>query len=299
MEDASEAAKPHKKSHKPISPWWVRLINYVKRERIQRKAKRDHEEPADRAARGTFWATVWIAGFTSVLAAVGILQWKEMDDSGAQTDRMIRLYRSQVAQLSKQAGNTHDLALAAKAQSEQTKTMARQAVIQARIARDSLEITQRAYLSDKEPETPFSGFGLLKIPIENYGHVPSQWFTIHMNYEWIRHNFETGGLVYLDDRIIDVKKSGPVYPGPNNSAIVVMVPQKGNAPQTLSADEEILVRARITYDTGFGKTDILGICDSFLVKDKKWKKCGGGGGGVDIDLGEAVPRKIQNSKNPN
>jgi len=63
------------------------------------------------------------------------LQWGEMDDSGRQTDRMIRLYRSQVAQLSKQAGDTHDLALAAKAQSEQTATIAKQAVVQANAAK--------------------------------------------------------------------------------------------------------------------------------------------------------------------
>ena len=69
--------------------------------------------------------TDWIiAVATVVIAVVGYFQYQEMAGSGTQTDRMIRLYRSQVAQLSRQAGDTHDLAVAAKQQAEQALTQA-------------------------------------------------------------------------------------------------------------------------------------------------------------------------------
>lgn len=124
MGDTGDAAKTHPKSEAFNHKWWSQFIRYVKRTRHHHRTQKESESSQDRAVRWTTWATVWIAIFTSVLAGVGYLQWKEMNESGAQTDRMISLYRLQVAQLSKQARDTHDLAVAAGKQADAGKALA-------------------------------------------------------------------------------------------------------------------------------------------------------------------------------
>jgi hypothetical protein len=128
----------------------------------------------------------------------------------------------------------------------------------------------------------------MKIPIENYGHVPCRWFKIRLNYQWMEIDFTKGGVTYLDNRTLDVREDKPIYPGPNNHHIVIMMP---NPPKGLTENQTITLRAKITYDTGFGKTDTLMLCEVF--KDHKWESCGGLS--THIDLGEASP--IHKKKN--
>jgi hypothetical protein len=186
LEDEPETVKPHAKTKEPSHEWWLWLVSHVKRNSHERRAKKKDEKPEQRAARWTMLATIWIGVFTAVLAGAGFLQWKEMDESGAQTDRMIRLYRGQVAQLSKQAGDTHDLAARTKDladrmkdQADQTKTIADQAVIQANAARSAAEtagkalhVSERAYVVAGYPSMNLTSH-LATVPIINSGHIPS------------------------------------------------------------------------------------------------------------------------------
>jgi hypothetical protein len=59
-------------------------------------------------------ATVCVAIFTLALFIAAILQWREMDASGKQTDRLLGLYQQQLSQLTKQSADTHDLAVRTK-----------------------------------------------------------------------------------------------------------------------------------------------------------------------------------------
>jgi hypothetical protein len=52
--------------------WWLRFINYVKRNLDRRAAKKQQEKPADKAARVTATATKWMAFFTLVLCLSSI-----------------------------------------------------------------------------------------------------------------------------------------------------------------------------------------------------------------------------------
>jgi hypothetical protein len=126
------------------------------------------------------WATVWIAAFTFVLAIVGYLQWTELDESGKQTDRMILLYRQQVNQLSRQAGDTHDLA-------DQAKVQATEATIAANAAKQSADVAKTTLIATNRPwldlEAHLAGpltlneEGEARIPVEvdteNVGHSPA------------------------------------------------------------------------------------------------------------------------------
>jgi hypothetical protein len=165
--------------------------------RVRREKKKSDENPSDKAARRTANATAWIAIFTIVLAGVGYLQFTEILDSGAestgQMDQMVHEYRSQVAQLKRQAGDTHDLAVQAKNQADRTKdmadrmkdqadrtkTIADQAIIQAKAAKSAAEtadkalhISERAYVVAATPSMNVAS-NLVTLPIVNTGHIPS------------------------------------------------------------------------------------------------------------------------------
>jgi len=58
-------------------------------------------------------------------------QLREMKGSGAQTDQMLCLIRQQLEQITKQATDTHELALQAKNQADRTKDVADSALLQA------------------------------------------------------------------------------------------------------------------------------------------------------------------------
>ena len=80
----------------PITPrrdsWWIRLTRYAKHKMDERAAKKQKETPADRAARVTANATLWMAIFTFVSIAVSFgtfwilkSQLREMHDGGVDT----------------------------------------------------------------------------------------------------------------------------------------------------------------------------------------------------------------------
>jgi hypothetical protein len=61
---------PTKHVEQPRKQWWARLIRNIKRKLHERRAKKQEENPMDKAARRTASATVWIAVFTVILALV-------------------------------------------------------------------------------------------------------------------------------------------------------------------------------------------------------------------------------------
>jgi hypothetical protein len=101
-----ENADKSDNTNPPIQqPRWYRRLwftRYVERKFQERKAKKEKESPTDRAARITTKATVWIAAFTVVMALVGAGTLYEIIEGGS---------------------DTHDLAVAAKAQAEKMGNM--------------------------------------------------------------------------------------------------------------------------------------------------------------------------------
>ena len=141
-EEATEASNDAKLSKKPY--FWVPVWRWVRHD-----------------ARASDWI---IAIFTVVIAVVGYLQYTELASSGYQTDRMIRLYRQQVAQLAKQTSDTHRLAKAAGNQVVGIKESNR-------INRESLESVQRAFITYKGTQSE-----RMIVPPGKYVHVFSPVF---------------------------------------------------------------------------------------------------------------------------
>jgi hypothetical protein len=131
----------------------------------ERATKKQQESSQDRAIRITAASTKWIAVFTLVivLANVGTLyilkrQLDEMAGSGKQTDSLICLYRKQLEQLTRQAGDTHELAVQAKNQADRTKDVADRTRDEAKQAKRSADISDKAleanvesFLEDQRP----------------------------------------------------------------------------------------------------------------------------------------------------
>lgn len=72
MENVGDAKKSQKHVKASSAYWWTGLISYIKRAAHERRAKKQQESTSDRAARHTAVATIWMAIFTVVLAAVSV-----------------------------------------------------------------------------------------------------------------------------------------------------------------------------------------------------------------------------------
>jgi hypothetical protein len=166
------------------------------------------------------WNKIMV-GFTAVIAIsttsyacyerkqLGVMagQLKQMEGTSTQTDQMIWLIRQQLAQLTKQATDTHELAAQAKDQTESTKDIADRALTQAtatnelarqakrsadsseraineasRHAQEALDESIKAYVLDQRPwigvyEAPIihwdkDGFRM-QVVFENSGKTPA------------------------------------------------------------------------------------------------------------------------------
>lgn len=75
LKDTNKGPDKKPPAEKTKRHWWTRLIAYIKAKRDERKARKQQETPADRSARITAIATMWIAFFTLVLAAIAAYQF--------------------------------------------------------------------------------------------------------------------------------------------------------------------------------------------------------------------------------
>lgn len=246
------------------------------------------------------WTRITCAVFAVTLIVIG-LQWiamrgqlgvmngqlAEMKSGGADTKEMVRA--------------TKDLALAAKTQSDNTAHIATASGKQADAAKALAELTakqfartQRAYLVARAPEPVLPPLPVFRIPIENYGHVMATGISIHINYmRYKPPTLQNRQITSLDSRTTDYQEGQPIYPGERRYYITVMIPQlsKDEITSVMTGSQNLLVRARIKYNTGFGGSETLTICADYQAIQAKWEGCGGQGAtadsGTSFDMGEA------------
>lgn len=282
MKNAGEGAEIYAKAKEFARKCGARIINKVVRFANKPITQSEPESAVDRAARRTAMATVWIAIFTVVLAAVGYLQYREIRDSGVesggQMDRMIHEYRSQVAQMNRQAVETHDLAISAGKQADRTKQLADQAVRQtaaaqvaanaakdaAQTAKDALHISERAYLSFGVPRNEFQNH-VINVPVINSGHIPSGavTFTVHEVTFIPQPVAEVDGFT-IDSRYIVERHWGDlkIEKLPQGSPLDVGVTlPKADANLLVQGKEAVAFFIDVIYNDGFeGKTDTWSMC---------------------------------------
>ncbi len=190
-------------------------------------------------------------------------QLEQMRGAGTQTDKLIRLYQEQLAQLTKQVSDTHELAIQAKNQADMTKDLARSAEEQARAnkraanaavsaadtAKETLYVSQRAYVVIGDPGFNYST-KFMDIPVINVGHIPSGEITVVVHEATFNQPVEG----HTDSRYV-VEKHWQHHPlntiTPNNP-IALSVPVFALDKEKLEKGEQrIVVGGTITYGDGF------------------------------------------------
>jgi hypothetical protein len=267
MEDDDESTKGEAPVEALHHKWWTWFISYCKRKIEERKAKNQEGDPIVKAARSTVRATWIIAGFTIILVAVNYFQLKEMKQSGAdssgQTNQMLEQYRRQVAQLTRQAGDTHDLAVAAKAQSDRTKTIADQAVIQANAARsaartaiDTLHVSERAYIVTGMPRLDTDKKSVV-ITFINTGHIPSGLVQV-VKHEALANTDVVPHVDVIPHFLIGTDVAEKHWSRRQIEAIIPGIPQEvGTIFDQMSVDklnsgmQQIIVAGYVSYNDGF------------------------------------------------
>lgn len=165
MEDEPMGSPEKQSSHpantqinEPHSKWWTRFVGYVKSQMDKRRSKTEQETPADKAARLTAKATVWMAFFTLVIVIVNLgtlwvlnKQLGEMHDGGIDTHNLAVAAGKQATwtqnlatNMQTQADRTEELADRMKDLADRTKTLAAESIIQAKAAQVSADAAQNA-----------------------------------------------------------------------------------------------------------------------------------------------------------
>jgi hypothetical protein len=276
MPEADNGQNPHTPIQTPgKGRGWTRLVSYVKRKMHERSTKKKKESAIDRAARRTANATVWLAIFTVVLAVVSGLtlfilkrQLGEMRGSGKQTDKLICLYQKQVAQLAKQAGDTHTLAVAAGKQAAEAIIQANAARISAeaaksasQTAKDSLHVSERAYVVIEEPSFGFSTKSV-SLPLVNSGHIPSGEMISVIHEATFNVATPTDRINYTIPNQIDWQHQrwDSILPG-NHQSLIIPIPLLEEDRVNVGT-QMVVVAGSLTYNDGF-----IG------SPQQKWKFC--------------------------
>ena len=232
-QDASGTRQAKQKPDNPPTQFWRWFILYIERNvhkhRSEHKKKRADETPADRAARKTATATVWIAILTVVMAGFGALTWREIHAGGVDTKAVADAAQKQACASSKSAkaaqdfaataslinGNINDAVGKLDAQAKATQRSANAA----KSAADSAVVSLRPWIKITDVQTRGEGTVIpalsfqtspawsgasqatfqLQISLRNIGHSPAR---LTVNFELFLPLWENGysDVIYREKR---------------------------------------------------------------------------------------------------
>ena len=143
---------------------------------------------------------------------------------------------------------------------------------------DQFNIGNRAYLS-AGPPVEMMGWNMVRIPINNGGHVQTRSTSLRMDYQRIAtvNGPITRFIKTLEHRKRTFATKDHISPGQGSYSLVFVTP---NAPPEdrkaiAAGDETLIVRGTLAYDAGFGEGDSLFFCFDYQALKKGWEVCGG------------------------
>jgi hypothetical protein len=192
---------------------------------------------------------------------------------------------------------------------EQTKKSSDAAIISAETAKSGLEIAQRAYLAVRAPECSMGGLVMVRLPIENYGHVPCRWLKLSFSYRRVTRPVPTAddkGHAAVKGRIedltlieqsINIEESVVIAPGPGAHNILVALPTLSPIDRGAveSGNQSILISGTLEYDTGFNGSALASFFSRYAPNIKTWVN--EGGTYTTIQLNESRPPQHANKPN--
>ena len=154
---------------------------------------------------------------------------------------------------------------------------------------DEFHLENRAYLSADEPaEETLGGWGQIRVPISNTGHVSALRSHLRINFERL-----SSGMKILDDRVEDMRVQDQITPGARSYFLLITMPNLSseNYAEVGNGRQSLYVRGRLTYDSGFGIKDTLYLCFIFQNQRGRWVNCSGNGDSVWLN--DAKRRDIE------
>ena len=181
-------------------------------------------------------------------------QLEQIKSSGGQTDKLISLYQQQLAQLTKQTGDTHDLAVAAGKQADAAKKTAESAKSTAKTAESTLHISERAYISSGAPQIDFTKKAVY-VPFMNNGHIPSGQIEVvfyQATYTFTPPTIGSTNPIHLTDRHKRASHFTSIAPG---LPLSIFAPFPELSEDKLNSGlQRVMVLGIATYNDGFPNT---------------------------------------------
>lgn len=221
-----------------------------------------------------------------VVAVTGLficLQWCEMRSGSVDTHTLAEASRVQAQQLEtlahnagaqsvatvEQANNTQRLADRMKDQTDQTKTIAGQAVIQAgaatsaaKTAENALHVSERAYIDIGAPQLDMN-LKSVTVPFLNNGHIPSGRVEVvaHESTNDVPDIYTHPNLFAAIERNWECTAFQAIPPGPGFSIVIPVT--KMNSDKLKIGLQLIIVAGFVSYNDGF--TDTRQVTRPFCV----------------------------------
>jgi hypothetical protein len=126
------------------------------------------------------------------------------------------------------------------------------------------------------PNEKAGGWGLLSIPIRNYGHVSAKNAVLNATFE----RWDFSEIKRLRDRRqFFLKATTEIFPGDSPAYTwLIFIPQEITAEDKIAiakSTETMRVIGKLTYDSGFGTIETVGICYGLQNIRNQWERCSG------------------------
>lgn len=186
MEDAGKGTQAQNEMNASGNNRWAQLIRSLKGRLQKSKTDKENESHADRAARRTATATIWMAFFTIILSVVSIgtllvlkKQLGEMHDGGVDTHNLAKSAGDQATWTQRlatsantESGHMKDLADHMKDQADRTKDLSDRALSQTKATNRLAAATEKANNNAIENDRPWVGIAL-RIDVPEAGKIPT------------------------------------------------------------------------------------------------------------------------------
>jgi hypothetical protein len=143
---------------------------------------------------------------------------------------------------------------------------------QLQTAKRSLEVTQRAYLGTTTPDIDFVNGGRIRLPIENFGHMPSP--RIYQGTAQVLFKTSNGSTIRQSSQPFGGDRTA-IPPGKGYFGVSIPLAVSAQEKNAIDHGEEtIWVAGSIEYDTGFGERDKYSFCQIYNRDPAiQWNAC--------------------------
>jgi hypothetical protein len=296
LENTGAGQNPTPDGKQPENDRGTGFIDKIKGKLHERKAKKEQENPVDRAARLTAKATVWIAMFTVVMALVGLGTLYEIIEGGSDTHDLAVAAGKQADKMRDMSDAADKIRQAAEGMVAQEQRVADSAQASIQATRDAMRLEQRAWVVVKAigPAPEADKAWNLRVIFTNTGRTPAKFSN------------SCGVGPATNEKAIDWQVLKP-FQGegtlivPNDQGFCTLHPVKGTLTKEMadylaSPEAHLYVFGAGIYQDIFRRWHWLTFCSSMTEGGKEWEACDNGNNTGD---GKVPPPPFDKVVKPN